>query len=169
MSGFYVSSLIGQPQAKRDAIIHTLLPFQGWEPTLKPVISNLETKAEEAIFWCKFKGVCTFHPSESSQLWSSIYESLQSVLEHPFGHELQKSLRNRFLTPLNESSWSSFNDSLRTLIEESFSSSIGHSVDHILADKLEIATKLKPLLELWLAGNFPIGIDRSDQLIVLVA
>lgn len=169
MSDLYLTSLVGQPQDKRDAIMNVLLPFRGWRPKLKPALPDLEARANEAIFWRYDKGVCTFQQSESGPLWSSIDSSLESSLESEFELAMQGSLRSKFPASLDESSWASFRASLRTLLEESFRSSVRYAIDHVLADKPTMTAKFKPLLDLWIAGNFPVGFDRKGSLILLVA
>ncbi|MBU2509043.1 hypothetical protein KKE33_01505 [Patescibacteria group bacterium] len=58
-----------------------------------------------------------------------------------------------------------FMELIRLTLESLFMYQIGFTV----ADQPEMAAKFQPLLDLWLAGNFPVGFDKDGNLLILVA
>ena len=130
---------------KGEAIMGVLRPFYGWKPELKPALPDLKACAKKAIFWREVKGVRVFQLSDAASLWDSLRDSLRYSLGASLG------------------------DSLRDSLEASLRYSLFFPCGFILADRPAQAARFKPLLDLWLAGNYPVGFDKDGNLLVLVA
>ncbi len=164
-----LSVLLGQPQDRRNAIMSVLETFRHWKPTLQPALPELLSQAQRATFWFHLRGVQTFHVSESSQIWYSIWDSFPRSLEWSFGRELDQLHTPRFKARSDHDFWEAFPASYRTLLQDSFFATLATPIDLELADRSTTAKRFQPLFNLWLAGNFPVGFDRRGFLMVLVA
>lgn len=169
---------------KGEAIIGVLRPFYGWKPELKPALPDLEARAKEAIFWREIKGVRVFQMADAvslpaslpASLWDSLWCSLRDSLGNSLWNSLRDSLRDSLRASFEASLWASLRDSLRASLRDSLWYSLWYSLffpcGFILADRSDQTARtarLKPLLDLWLAGNFPMGFDKDGNLLVLVA
>ncbi|MBU2509042.1 hypothetical protein KKE33_01500 [Patescibacteria group bacterium] len=164
-----------------EALMDILQPFYDWEPKLKPALPDLEEQAKKVIFWKEISGVRVFTGREFDSLKASLKDSLRTSLKASLWDSLkaslwdslEDSLRTSLWDSLRASLWSSLWDSLRASLRVSLWSSLRDSLFYscgfILADKLEEAAKFQPLLDLWFAGNFPVGFDKDGNLLVLVA
>ena len=154
---------------KGEALMEILRPFYDWEPELKPVLPDLEERIRNVVFWRDTLDVKVFTISDGGSLWASLWDSLWSSPRS----SLRDSLRDSLWASLRDSLWDSLRDSLRFslgfFLLDSLSASLFYSCGFILADKPEEAAKLQPLLDLWLAGNFPVGFDKDGNLLILVA
>ena len=160
---------------KSGALMKVLSPFYGWKPEFRSAIPNLAEKDKQAVFWRDVKNVRVLKNSDTSLLEASLGDSLGDSLEEmqdsedsfetSFGSLFWNSLFDSLFDSLETSLWDSSRDSLRA----SLRTSIVYSCFYILDDKPKEAAKFKPLLDLWLAGNFPVGFDEDGNLLVLVA
>jgi hypothetical protein len=140
---------------KGRELMDVLQPFYG-KRTFTPPLPDLEERAKKAIFWHEFDGIRTLRKSDARSISSGDlhFESLGKTLESLLG------------SPLKETLWDLLGES-RSL--ERFRPLLFLSCGYILADLHEEADKFQPLLDLWLAGNFPYGFDKEGNLLVLVA
>lgn len=150
---------------KGAALMEILRPFYDWKPELKPAIPRLEARAKRAVFWKEYQ--------------------VRRIYPASFGTVHFASL----VAPFGDSFWTIHIDSLWTPLEDSLSyaRADSHGANHaislrcsllsllhtacvyVLTVEPEKAARFKPLLELWLAGNFPAGFDADGNLLVLVA
>ena len=138
---------------KGEALMEILRPFYDWEPELKPVLPDLEERIRNVVFWRDTLDVKVFTISDGGSLWASLWDSLWS------------SPRSSLRDSLRDSLWASLRDSLW----DSLWASLFYSCGFILTNKPVEAAKFQPLLDLWLAGNFPVGFDKDGNLLILVA
>ena len=150
---------------KGIAIMEILRPFYGWNPRLKPALPNLEMRAKQAVFWRKAKSLRVAHLSELDSLGKWFWTSLGDSLGGSFWTLLWDSLRG----PLPTLLWDSLGASLLDSFRNPLGDSLFYACIFVVLGKSEEAAKLKPLLELWLAGNYPVGFDEGNNLLVLVA
>ncbi len=182
---------------KGVALMDILGPFYGWKPELKPALPDLEARVNSAVHWRRVKGVGVFKASLDvsllaslraslgvsfrNLLWASLHTTLGASLEaslsdslrFSLGPSLWASLDDKISVSLSISSWTTIWTSIGPDLRYAFSDSLRKSClfacGFILAGKPEDAAKFQPLLNLWLAGNFPVGFDRDGNLLVLVA
>ena len=171
-------------------IMNVLRPFYGWQPALRRAIPRLEKRARSAVFWKEVKSV---HINRLESVWDLNYaredtvaESLEKSIRHTLGDSISYSLEEA----LDDSIGPSLRNSVRDVISESigvkiidfhsrnyFNDSIGESLMksifyacvRVVEDRCKEGAKFKPLLDLYLAGNFPAGFDKEGDLLVLVA
>jgi hypothetical protein len=151
---------------KGRAIMEVLRPFYIWKPVLKPPLPDLEIKAKEAVFWRGVTGVRIFSraeavsPQDSIGFWlrDSLGDSLGDSLEDPLGNSLRDSLRIALGSVFR----------FRGSRDDSCVDSIFCTIAYVISDKPDEAAKFKPLLDLWLSGNYPFGFDKDDNLLILV-
>lgn len=158
------------------AITDVLRPFYGWQPVLRAAIPCLEERSRQAICWRELNDIRVLCAARETSLWHScqrlIKVSLMDSLKDP-SHELsQEWLRARLLSSLEASLKVRFTralwDSLDAMLQDCLRGSLWVPCCLAVAGKLEEAAKFKPLLDLWLAGNFPVGFDAEGNLLVLV-
>ncbi len=150
---------------KGKALLEIVRPFYGWKPELKPAFPDLEVRGKQAMFWCEVKGVRAIRSGEEVSLGDSPWPSLGDSLQGSLQSSLRTSLRDSLSDSLGYSLWSSLEVSLRT----SLLLSLFYACSFILVGKPEEAAKLRPLLALWLDGNFPRDLDKDRNLLVRVA
>jgi len=169
---------------KAAALMEYLAQFYE-KPELKPELPDSQERARESVFWTKVNKVetfryqvedqplaeyavalqlCSFDDSLSAYLTGTLDESRMKSLNAGLWFSLLKSLLEQFREVYKgtyvqrwESGWESFVDLL--LYPSAF----------ILAGKPEEAAKFKPIHRVLLSGNFPFGLDRQNNLIVLDA
>lgn len=165
---------------KGKAIMNILSPYYGWKPELKGALLDLEERAKNVVFWPNVNGLRVFRLCEAASLEASLFYSLSSSRRYEFGDELSDSLRNQLVASLANRLWVSIGESLGNefysigeslwgSIKASLLDSLFYPCANTLAGKSKEAAKFKPLLDLWLAGNFPVGFDKEGNLLVLVA
>lgn len=101
-----------------------------------------------------------------------IGDSLWASLDSPGWNQYRHRIWQPFWDSLGILAFASFGapqeDSLRADWWSAFAESILHTGISILVDRWW-ASASGPLLDLWLAGNSPLGFDKDDNLVVLVA
>ncbi|KAA0206605.1 hypothetical protein EDM68_01890 [Candidatus Uhrbacteria bacterium] len=152
---------------KGQELMDFLLPFYDWEPELKPTLPGLDERAETAIFWRILAGV---------RVRRSDLKTPGVDIKCPIGHSLMTSSK----VLLGPVCWGPRGDVLRASMSVSVEVLLEpvwpllmpllfYPCCFILDDKPEEAAKFKSVLDLWLAGNFPVGFDAEGNLLVLVA
>jgi hypothetical protein len=163
-------------------------PFYDWEPCLKPARADLQERVEEAIFWREIPGI-VYLPGEVMLrvLPGLIGEKLKQSLPDREWDEHWRYLCEEF-TNYDQSASSAANECFDALTESlrpiwkklEYLDSFGIEEDVLwsplyyatlftFVGASGIAARFKPLLDLWLTGNFPIGFNKEGKLIVLVA
>ncbi|MFH1077900.1 MAG: hypothetical protein V1745_01280 [Patescibacteria group bacterium] len=161
-----------------------LRPFYGWKPELKLALPDLEERGKMAVFWDNpirgvrvFSGQDSFKAAREAASLASYGDSLEGIALAV----LNKTLTCSGDIELEESCWGVFWESFqyslgRTVLSmmddwfwDPFQDSLMHCLECIIGGKPEEAPKFKPLLDLWLAGNFPIGFDDDNNLLVVTA
>lgn len=164
-----------------DLIMSVVQPFYGWKPTFKPVLPDIEKRARKAIFWRKIGDVRVFRQSETGPLRASIKAtllasywdglnatvsaSLRTALSDSLRDSLSTTLKNTLSTPAWNAFAGSFGGALRIVVKDS----IFYATGQVSANQQVEADKFKPLFDLFFAGNFPLGFDKDNNLLVLVA
>ena len=162
-----------QLPGKGEAIMEVLRPFSDWKPELKSEIADLQERAKKAIFWCDIKGVRRILWPADELFWDSLGGSVMSRLMTVYW----KKTLTRYWESYRKNSLLMFQDSFRAQFGEKFgdevltwfSYPVSLSVIHVVSNEPDEVARLKPLLDLWLAGNFPYGFDRDGHLLVLIA
>lgn len=177
-------------------IMKTLRPFYEWKPALKSWNADHLPLAQKAIFWSEINGVRVFHHAGEVRARLSLRDSLRNscfdTLEDSFRFSFQTSFRDTLGTTLHNelgdaiwiayrdssvrvvrdqiwnSCWDSSWESFWSSVWDSLRASLFYATSSILTDKPSNVAKFKPLFELWLAGNFPVGFDRDNNLLILV-
>ena len=164
--------------------------FSGRELTLKPEQPNLIECARQAIFWQDLAGIRVFPAGECPAAAALLKAPLDQVLHHTVAAQAQEGMytgQDAYLTYLWNRTAGAIHDPLFPELADS-------PLDEgMRVDKLRIllatcllyvrlflfrnemrgggwknAVRFKPLLELWLDGNIPLGFDAEGRLIVLV-
>lgn len=134
------------------------------------------TSLIHASFWCEHVG----------SLWDRLGGNLgdvlglgyKDILWHVAQHVSLPQFRSAvddFFASGDFAPWDSLGSALgeayapRTFFWVAFWTPLIESCAYILLDRPEEAAKLKPLRDLWLAGNFPVGLSLYGQRLVLVA
>lgn len=161
------------------AMVEMMKPFIERAPTVGPALPDLERRAKTAITWTQVRGVQVFRESQHAVLNGLTRCSLGASLRnlHKDSFEVSKFYAAfgsvSRVTEFDKASlemwsrtypgiWGKLGDSLWTTV-------VFVCVLSLLLDRPATAAKLQPLLGLWLAGNFPIGFDEDNDLLVLVA
>lgn len=133
------------------------------EEALKPALADVLVKT------C----LESLAPAHRALLHPSFEDSLRSLvrnsLEDRFESVLWSALRDAFPDPLRRALRETFVQSRRTKLSVSLEALCFFSIGFIFAEKPVEAAAFRPLLELFLAGNYPMGFDKDDNLLVLVA
>lgn len=165
----------------RDQLFDELLaPLYGVRFAFRPAVADLEARlAAGTLDWMKATGVRLVR-------FTDIVRIQEISLTNPL-HELIQGIGSEEL-------WGDFNDWFFSVpwvpLEAEFKrilgaplwmaledcESRGFLVDtiyqlsqEIIEGRAETALKFKPLIELWLVGNFPAGLDEEGNLLILVA
>jgi len=161
---------------KGAALMEAIGPVCDWNPELKPALPDLEKRARGAVFWKGFKEIRCIPSSQGDDYLHPVSESFEESLKVP----IKPPAPDTYDETLKKITWSLACDLLRDL-EHGFVDSVRSSMvfslrviclyacKFAIANQPEETAKFKPLLELWLAGNFPIGFDWNGNLLVLVA
>ncbi|MBI5654145.1 hypothetical protein HZC53_00605 [Candidatus Uhrbacteria bacterium] len=152
---------------KGATLMEILQPFYGWKEERKPVLPDVEEQAKSAIHWREIQGVRIFKG------WYSLHDSLHNSLVRSLRNSLHHSLHDS----LADSLWNSLAYSLADSLilpdvnwdYDPLWESLFFACGYILAGKPDEAAKFKPLLNLFVAGNFPLGFDEEGNLLILVA
>ena len=152
---------------KGKAITQILQPFRDWKPELESQIDGLEEVAKRAIFWQEVKGIRARQLSQAHLLEESLWTSLGHSLEGSFQTSLREPLRASLDESLNSMYWLKY--TLGYSMKASLWTSFYLPCAFIIVGNEGQAARFKPLLDLWLAGNFPMGFDREGHLLVIVA
>lgn len=164
-----------------EAFAQLLTPFYDWKPCVKPLERDAENKARQAIFWSLIPGIQIYRTD------SELRTELDDALRHAF----RGALFTRVRRPLQDLLSGAFEDStfwpqIRAWFEESFDrspvetealvrirfslwASIYYPCLSIVANNLKQARRFKPLHQLWLSGNFPVGFDGDGTLLLHIA
>lgn len=159
------------PEEKGNLLRCCLLPIYGWQPKLMPALADLDGRARTAIFWRETTGVRQFRPIEGDALQVSLSVSIGSSLLDVF----EGLCRDEEYAAWQLCFWAMWPGLCRSR----------NPFKHHHRDALEIAlfriyrsfrdgqpeeaARFKPFIELWRAGNFPVGFDKDGNLLVLVA
>ncbi len=120
---------------------------------------------------------------ESLQTWlgdtlaDELLESIVASLGASLGDSIMASLRPTLRAlhqgtlgdTLADSLWMMIRDTFVNSLLDSLVTSLFYPPGFILAGKSDQAAQFKPLHELWLAGNFPLGLGADGNFLVLVA
>lgn len=164
-----------------DLIMSVVQPFHGWKPTFKPALPDIEKRVRKAIFWRKIGDVRVFRQSEMGPLRASIRAallasywdglsapvsaSLRTALSDSLRDKLSLALKDTLSTPAWNAFAGSFGGALRIVVKDS----IFYAIGQVTANQRVEADKFKPLFDILFAGNFPIGFDKDNNLLILVA
>ncbi|MFA4955220.1 MAG: hypothetical protein WC641_07990 [Patescibacteria group bacterium] len=169
---------------KATALMEYLAQFYE-KQELKPELPDSRERARESVFWTKVNKVETFRYRLEDQVLAEYAVALQlRTFDNSLSTYLARTLDESQVKPLNAGLWFSL---LRSLLEQFHKKHVGTYVQRwepgwesfvdlllypsafILADKPEEAAKFKPIHQVLLAGSFPFGLDRENNLIVLTA
>lgn len=137
---------------------------------------NTLMRVIRASFWVEYVG----------SLWDRLGDNLGDVLGLGYKRILRDVITQHVSLPTfdceadfhafgDEELWDSLGSALgeayapRTFFWVAFWTPLIESCAYILLDRPEEAAKLKPLRDLWLAGNLPVGLADEGQRLVLVA
>ncbi len=151
-------------------------PFQDWRPRLASPLPDLEQRAREAVFFREFKEVRCVPFSHRDEYEGHLRHTFQDLLGNVFDSETYRDALQRaawdlvadlfiYRTSLNRK----YRDNLGGPMLHSLKWILVHACHFAIVGELEKAGEFKPLIDLWLAGNFPIGIGYDGNLLVLVA
>ena len=156
---------------KGQALMEVLRPFYDWKPELKPALPDLEEQAKQAVFWRDVSNVRALRRSEATVLEASLFDSFDASPEASFLDSLGTSRMTLLWRLLDDSFYES--PGLQGIVKKV---SLGFKLRRSFRPLLWKARwssllnpKFKSLLDLWLAGNFPVGFDKDGNLLVLVA
>lgn len=171
-----------------QAILDLLDPFYGWVPALKPTFSGLGLRAQVVNGWRTYNRVMTFTASKEGELARKLYMPFGDVLLRRYGDLLSDLLQVACNLSLGSASDDAFRRCLKyrsiNSVEPTCLSSLPNALRLSLLSPLALivyasappATILRDdlprfasLHDLWLAGNFPVGFDKDDNLLILVA
>lgn len=151
------------------SLMEVLKPFYGWKAIPKPAATNLEINAKNLIFWRKTAGVHVIHKSEEATLEHVMIQTLESSLYESLKDPLALTIGSSLKDPLEASLGTSLKVLLGESVWASLCASLYYCCAYTLVGKSDEAIRLKPLLAFWRTNNFPIGFDKEDNLLVLVA
>lgn len=170
---------------KGAAIMELLAPFYVWSPELRQAVHDLEERTKQAIFWGDIRGVKAIGIAEANQLRARLPESAKYMFEwkgegdlirESLDPDYRMMIYNFMNGSLNNTFWhavsySSLFSRLGPFPRDCMKHWFGimcYAVDCIIIGRPELAQKFKPLLDLWLAGNFPL-VNDEGHILVLVA
>jgi hypothetical protein len=144
----------------------------------------------------RIRGVSVFTPKQIDSLRDSLRDPLQDSLQNSLRASLQDSLGDSLWASLEDSLrdslWASLEDSLRdslwaslrdplgdplkdslrfsfwASLRDSFWASLFYGLGFALVNTQPIP-QFHTLLDTWRSGNYPVGFDKNDNLMVLVA
>lgn len=163
------------------AVMDIIGPFYDWKPELKPALPDLLDRVKGIEGLEPLAGVRTFGISRLRDLTESLVDTLNvsfdDILAHAFEEQQILSLMSSLGQLLCGEIWCSIDramldaldETLKEALEDALEDSLFVPCCFLMTDKPEEAARFKPLLEIYLAGNFPIGFDEDDNLLVLVA
>ncbi len=159
------------------ALMEILRPFYGWQPVLKPALPDLQERVKLASFWNSVR-IHEFSPETKKvgvfpgrvlfvSWWDLPFAIRDSWGEHRrlFDSTFAPLLWAPLSAVLGDSLAANALASLINTLTALFLRMSGR-VD---GGGVEAVAKFKALLDLWLAGNFPMGLDSKDDLIVFVS
>ncbi|MCI0479488.1 hypothetical protein L0Y59_03005 [Candidatus Uhrbacteria bacterium] len=149
---------------KGEAIMDVVRPFYGWRWEPKVALPDLEERAK-AAFYMHDVHVRIFEDVED--IFEATWISTGTNLYYEFGTSLWSSFQELFFHPF----WRVLKNELDIVDRHpaTVAEILIDAVFLIVKDMPETAAKLKPLLDLWRAGNYPIGTDFEGNFLVLVA
>ncbi|HPN14671.1 MAG TPA: hypothetical protein PLF71_00950 [bacterium] len=162
---------------KGKAVMKVLRPFYNWQPVLKPALPDLEDRVRTFDFW---EGVKVYEfvtevadASLKHTVWDSRWD-LPFIHVEPFWYSEERRSLELALSPLLYTQLSAlFGPSLAANALASLINTLTALLVGVYGDlrdgRIKGAAEFKPLLALWLAGNFPIASDSNDNLIVFVS
>jgi len=161
------------PAELADKLTGMIKPFYGWEPKLKPTVPDLQMKARRATRWYRIKGIKTYALCDVALLQASLQisfgDALRSVCKDMLYGEHWSLLEQTLSTRLQESLSASIEESLLIMLRDALFLSLFYAYGLALVGMPQQGIDFKPELDLWLAGNFPVGFDKDGNLLVLVA
>lgn len=165
---------------REQELLELLRPFYSWTPRLSPPIPGLEECARDALALGRFRGIRTFKTSELKDLKAccelvledrlfDAFDSISEVEERVA--EISEALTDSGLSML-------LHDRLKSAYKSQISTPLMQSMLVPMLLACVFASRGSPymnevvfdaLFKLWFAGNFPIGFDGENNLLVLVA
>ena len=153
-------------------IMSVLGQFYDWKPELQQPSEDFDRQASDIVFWRPVKNLRLVRSNEVVELDTTLNQSLKkgfhgiyrydvinSCLRTSLGARLEEPFRRSFEAgrEMNfvDSVWSSL---LATLVVPCM---------YCARYKIEKVAKFDLLLDLWLAGNYPLGFDEDSNLLVL--
>lgn len=163
---------------KGAALMDVLHPFYGWKPEFKPAVTDLETRVKAALspWFLPVSGVRAFPFSRKGDLWREFDDGISLG----FGEYVPLTRDSSGVTyPSRRDErifWEAFDEALGSVFFNAeldghfmhLLEPISRSCLLVLIDKLEEAAEYKPLLELWLLGNCPIGFDQDYENVLVL-
>lgn len=170
---------------KGQALTELLGPF--YVPTLfaelRPPATNLAKRASDTVFWQSITGVRVerMDVDSGSGNGDSVEEG---ILAASLANSLSSSLRDSVEDALWEKVWGSFWDSgMPPQPRFGLDELVGREIAAILAEGLAVSLifavcfyltgnprkEMSSLLTLWRSGNLPLGLDKTEKLIVICA
>jgi len=159
---------------KGELLFRILQPYYDWDKKIKPTLPDLETRLyPELIEKLSLNGVRVVQYAANERqeiIWEIHLGTEIRVAYWPllisddvrlYFNVLRRSIAEQFQPIFRESCLPSYEGAL---IELLFITCIAG-----LTDKMALVGEVAPLLDFWLAGNVPIGIDRRRNLVVLAA
>lgn len=177
---------------KGQDLFDLIHPFYGWEVKLLPKNTETMVSLEQIVFWEKPKAIryITLHDEAldgvqrslshalEDDLWSLLTEALQRSFENSHDWDFQrqrlwKTLKDQLRNSLGKTDQEEFllgyEEGFKWRLTNNLWDTFFFPCSFVLAGERHIASKFQPLMQLWLIGNFPIGFDKEDNLLVLVA
>ncbi len=134
-------------------IMDLVQPFYGWRPSLQPALPDLEARLRKAIYWCKFKDIRVFHKNQNGPLRSALRAALLAT----------------YKDILSTAYWNAVGGSSGGALRIVVKDSIFYAIGLVIAKEQAEADKFLPLFDLLFAGNFPVGFDKDNNLLIIVA
>jgi hypothetical protein len=148
--------------------------------SLQPPMEGLEPLAAKAVFWRTIKGVRILR-GDTGLPWDQIWPNLAISMWHSLGGKLGADEEDSLRASLRTSLWTSVGVDLRTslwgIMGNSMALNLRENLEYGLWTSLYFACSFvlledkskafANLLQLWKNGNFPLGFDQEDHLIIL--
>ncbi|MEI7512427.1 MAG: hypothetical protein WCK01_03135 [Candidatus Uhrbacteria bacterium] len=131
---------------------------------LNPPVSDLEARAQRAIFWRPIKSVSTMDIMSVPQ-----HTSLWKDLDDRYGDGLRDVFDDRYEDSLAASIYLAFQRAFQGPFAASLWTSLYFVVGASIVGNMDLLVQFQPLLGLCALGNFPIGFDEEGNLLLLVA
>ena len=162
-------------------IMDLVQPFYGWRPSLQPALPDLEARLRKAIYWCKFKDIRVFHKNQNGPLrsalraallatyWDALSISLGDILRSTLNDTTRDTMVIALKDILSTAYWNAVGGSSGGALRIVVKDSIFYAIGLVIAKEQAEADKFLPLFDLLFAGNFPVGFDKDNNLLIIVA